>query len=105
LASNRAIVANWSQARERIDRGETRDKKAVMDPATATLGTDAEAAGMSNGGEHLVRSFPAEGGGSAESAPAQAGELEPPGPTLAILCLAGTAVVAVVLEVALLLAG
>jgi hypothetical protein len=34
-------VTNWSQIRARIDRGETGDKRAAADPATAPLGTDA----------------------------------------------------------------
>jgi hypothetical protein len=105
VENNREMVANWSQVRERIDRGEAGDKKAATDPATGPLGMDAEAGEIPTGREHVARWFAAERGGSAESAAAQGRELERPGPTLAILCLAGTALVAVVLEVALLLAG
>lgn len=43
---------NWSQLRDRIDRGETGDKKAAEDPAAAPLGTDAEATRR----EHIARS-------------------------------------------------
>jgi hypothetical protein len=105
VISNREMLAKRSQARERINPGETGDKKAVTGPATAPLGTDAEAAGTSTRSEQAAPSFAAERGGSAEPAAAQGRELERPGSTLVILGLAGTAVGAVVLEVALLLAG
>jgi hypothetical protein len=36
---------NWAQAKDRIDSGHTGDKTAWPDPATAPLGTDAEAGG------------------------------------------------------------
>jgi hypothetical protein len=105
VKTNRETVTNWSQVRDRIDRGETGDKKAVPDPATAPLGTDAEAGGTPTRSEHVARSFAAERAGSAERAAAQGREVERPGRTLAILGVAAIALVAVVLAVALTLAG
>ena len=102
---NRDAATNWSQVRERIDRGETGDKKAVSDPATVPLGTDAEAGGTSTRSEHVARSFAAERGGAPERRAAQGREVERPGRALGILGLSGVAVVAAVLAVALLLAG
>jgi hypothetical protein len=104
VQTDRETATNWSQVRDRIDRGETGDKKAVPDPATAPLGTDAEAGGTPTGSEHVARSLAAERAGSAERAAAQGREVARPGRTLALLGLAAIAVVAVVLAVALLLA-
>lgn len=104
MQTDRETATNWSQVRDRIDRGETGDKKAAPDPATAPLGTDAEAAGTPTGSEHVARSFAAERAGAAERAAAQGRELKRPARTLALLGLAGVAIIAVVLAVALLLA-
>jgi hypothetical protein len=104
VKTDREPATNWSQVRDRIDRGETGDKKAAADPATAPLGTDAEAGGTSTRSEHVARSFAAERGSAAERAAAQGREVERPGRTLALLGLAAVAVVAVVLAVALALA-
>ena len=105
VKGKRETVTNWSQIRERIDRGETGDKKAAPDPAAAPLGTDAEAAGTPTRSEHVARSFAAERAGPAERAAAQGREVERPRRALASLALAGIAVVSVVLAVALLLVG
>jgi hypothetical protein len=102
---NRDTPANWTQVRERIDRGETGDKKAAADPATVPLGTDAEAGGAPTSREHVARSYAAERGGAPERRAAQGRAVERPGRTLAIAGIAGVAVVAAVLAVALLLAG
>jgi hypothetical protein len=104
VTTDRETATNWSQVRHRIDRGDTGDKKAAPDPATAPLGTDAEAGGTPTRSEDVVRSFAAERGGTAERRAAQGRELERPFRTLALLSLAGVAIVAVVLAVALLLA-
>ncbi|HEX5079378.1 MAG TPA: hypothetical protein VFV80_09530 [Geminicoccaceae bacterium] len=57
---------NWPQARERIDRGETGDKVAVLDPAAAPLGTDAEAGGWPTASEDIARSTAAEAASAAQ---------------------------------------
>jgi hypothetical protein len=67
--------ANWAQVRERIDRGETGDKKAAEDPAAAPLGTDEEAGGSSTAPEVIQRSEKAEQGGTGTRAAAQGREL------------------------------
>lgn len=105
MKGDRETATNWSQVRDRIDRGETGDKKAVPDPATAPLGTDAEAGGTPTRSEHVARSFAAERAGSAERAAAQGREVERPSRALAILSIAAIGVVALVLAIALLLAG
>lgn len=95
---------NWSQVRARIDRGETGDKKAAPDPATAPLGTDAEAAGTPTASEHVARSFAAEQAGRAARAAAQGREVERPGRALAGFGLAAIALIALIATIALLLA-
>ena len=77
-------ATNWSEVRERIDRGETGDKKAAPDPVTVPLGTDAEAGGTSTRSEHVARSFAAERGGAPERRAARGREVERPGRTLEI---------------------
>jgi hypothetical protein len=95
----------WSQVRERIDQGETGDKKVAADPAAAPLGTDAGAGGTPTRSEHIERSRAAEQAGSAERAAAQGREFERPRRVSATLCLAGIVLVSVVVVVVLLLAG
>jgi hypothetical protein len=56
VADQRDAPTNWAQARAQIDRGETGDKIAAPDPATAPLGTDAEAGGFSTKAEDIARS-------------------------------------------------
>ena len=48
-------ATNWEQARARIDRGETGDKKADPDQAAAPQGADAEAGGAETPPEHIAR--------------------------------------------------
>jgi hypothetical protein len=60
MTTSRGPASNWSQVRDRIDRGETGDKVAVADPAVAPLGTDAEAAGTPLAGAAVARSAAAE---------------------------------------------
>lgn len=94
----------WSQVRERIDRGETGDKRAVGDPAAAPLGTDAEAGGAPTAGEEITRSAAAEDAGPAARAAAQGRTTRRPRRTLLALALAAAAVVGAVLALALALA-
>jgi hypothetical protein len=104
VKNDREAHMNWSQVRDQIDRGETDDKKAAMDPAAAPLGTDAEAGGVPTGGEHVARSAPAEQAGPAERAAAQGREVDRPRRALAALGLAGIGVVSVVIALAVALA-
>jgi hypothetical protein len=46
---------NWSQAKDRTDRGKTHDKVNFPDPAAAPLGTDEEAGGASTSPEDIAR--------------------------------------------------
>ena len=94
---------NWSQARDRIDRGETGDKKAIEDPAAAPLGTDAEAGGFSTGGEHIARSAAAEEAGPKARNAAQGRTVARPRRAMVALVLAASAVVSVIIAVALAL--
>jgi hypothetical protein len=98
----RETAGNWSQVRERIDRGETGDKRAVGDPAAAPLGTDAEAGGASSSSEAVARSAAAETAGPAARAAAQG--RTPRRSLRVILVLAAVAVAAVGLILALALA-
>jgi hypothetical protein len=95
---------NWSQLRDRIDRGETGDKKAAEDPAAAPLGTDAEAGGWSTRREHIARSAAAEEAGPKARAAAQGRTVARPHRKMIALGLAATAVVSIILAVALVLA-
>jgi hypothetical protein len=95
---------NWSQVRDRIDRGETGDKKAVEDPAAAPLGTDAEAGGSSTGRHHVARSAVAEETGPKARAAAQGRTVARPHRTIVALALAATAVACIIIAVALVLA-
>ena len=97
-------AVNWAQVRDRIDRGETGDKKAVEDPAVAPLGTDAEAAGSRTSGEHIARSAAAEDAGPKARAAAQGRTVAGPRRALVALAVALIAIAAVVLAVALALA-
>jgi hypothetical protein len=94
---------NWAQARDRIDRGETGDKKAVEDPAAAPLGTDAEAGGSSTAGEHIARSAAAEEVGAKGRAAAQGRTVARPYRTMVALALAAIAAASVIIAVALTL--
>jgi hypothetical protein len=86
-----------TQARERIDRGETGDKVAVPDPAAAPLGTDAEAGGWPTASEHIARSTAAQ----AASAGQRRTRAKPP--LLSVLGAAG-ALLACITALALALA-
>jgi hypothetical protein len=99
MSNPRETEMNWSQVRDRIDRGKTGDKIAVEDPATAPLGTDSEAGGSSTAGEHIARSAVAESAGMA----AQRGARTPPRRALLGLALGAAAVVGVVAALALAL--
>jgi hypothetical protein len=101
VSNARETDVNWSQVRDRIDRGETGDKIAVEDPATAPLGTDAEAGGSSTSGDHIARSAAAEQAGPAAQAAAQT--LVRPRRASLVLALEATALVGVVAAVALAL--
>jgi hypothetical protein len=81
----------WSQARDRIDRGETGEKKAVEDPAAAPLGADAEAGGFSTGGKHIARSAAAEQADPRARSAAQGRTVARPCRTMAALVLAAMA--------------
>jgi hypothetical protein len=67
VAEQSKARSNWARARAAIDRGETGDKIAHPDPATAPLGTDAEA-----GGAPLAPSLDAPDPGPAARAMAEA---------------------------------
>jgi hypothetical protein len=95
---------NWSQARDRIDRGETGDKKAVEDPAAAPLGTDAEAGGFSTGGKDIARSAAAEEAGPKARNAAQGRTVARPRRAMVALALAAMAAASVILAVAVALA-
>jgi hypothetical protein len=101
--TRQADAVNWAQVRDRIDHGETGDKKAVEDPAVAPLGT-AEAAGSSTRGEHVARSAAAEDAGSKARAVAQGRTVARPRRALVALAVALIAMAAVVLAVARALA-
>jgi len=95
---------NWSQVRDRIDRGETGDKKAVEDPAAAPLGTDAEAGGFSTGGQHVACSAAAEEAGPEGRAAAQGRTVARPRRTIVAVGVAATAAACMIIMVALVLA-
>jgi hypothetical protein len=101
--SHEADTVNWAQVRDRIDRGETGDKKAVGDPAVAPLGTDAEAAGSSICGKHVARSAAAEDAGPEARGAAQGREVARRRAALVALALAAIAAVSVIIAVALTL--
>ena len=94
----------WSQARDRIDRGETGDKIAARAPAAAPLGTDAEAGGALTAGDQIARSAAAEQAGPAAQAVAQRHTLARPQRAVLALALVAVAVVGVVAAIALALA-
>jgi hypothetical protein len=98
-----ADAVNWAQVRDRIDRGETGDKKAVEDPAVAPLGTDAEAAGSRTSREHIARSAAAEDAGPEARAAAQGRTVARPRRALVALALVAIAAVSVIIAVALTL--
>jgi hypothetical protein len=102
--TRQADAVNWAQVRDRIDRGETGDKKAVEDPAVAPLGTDAEAAGSRTRREYIARSVAAEDAGPKARAAAQGRTVARPRRALVAFAVALIAVAAVVLAVALALA-
>jgi hypothetical protein len=99
VSKARETEMNWSQARDRIDRGEAGDKIAVGDPAAVPLGADAEAGGASTAGEHIARSVMAERAGSA----AQARTAARPWRALFGFALAAIAVVCIVAAIAVAL--
>ena len=99
-----ADAVNWAQVRDRIDRGETGDKKAVEDPAVAPLGTDTEAAGWSTCGEHIARSAAAEDAGPEARAAAQGRTVRRPRRAPVAFAVALIAAAAVIIAVALALA-
>jgi hypothetical protein len=72
VAEQRSTRSNWAQARAAIDRGETGDKIAHPDPATAPLGTDAEAGGAATVGEPAPPSLDAQSPSPAARAMAEA---------------------------------
>jgi hypothetical protein len=94
---------NWSQVRDRIDRGETGDKKAVEDPAAAPLGTDAEAGGFFTGGHHVALSAAVEEAGPKARAAAKGRTAARSRRTMVVLGLAATAVASTIIAVALVL--
>jgi hypothetical protein len=98
-----ADAVNWAQVRDRINRGETGDKKAVEDPAVAPLGTDAEAAGSRTSREHIARSAAAENAGPEARAAAQGRTVARPRRALLALALVAIAAVSVIIAVALTL--
>lgn len=104
MTNPRESPASWSQVRDRIDRGETGDKRAVEDPAAAPLGTDAEAGGASTPSEAIARSAAAETAGAAASAVAQGRTPRPSLRTSLVLALVALAAVALILAAALTLA-
>lgn len=61
MATANERPTNYDQVRDRIDSGKTGDKVDWPDPATAPLGTDAEAGGHSTAPEHVARSAAMEG--------------------------------------------
>jgi hypothetical protein len=104
VKNKRQTAKTWSQVRERIDQGETGDKKVAAGPhrrrwyrCRGWRNTDRS--------EHIERSRAAEQAGSVECAAAQGREVERPRRMLATLCLAGIVLVSVVVVVVLLLAG
>jgi hypothetical protein len=99
VSKARETAMNWSQARNRIDRGAIGDKMAVGDPAAVPLGADAEAGGASTAGEHIAQSVMAKRTGSA----AQGRTAARPRRALLGLALAATAVVCVVAAIAVAL--
>lgn len=56
MVERRGGRMTWAQVREAIDAGRTGDKVKVLDPAIASLGTDAEAGGAHTSAEDLARS-------------------------------------------------
>lgn len=72
MADKRDAPTNWAQARAQIDRGETGDKIAALDPAAAPLGTDAEAGGAPTKPEDIARSAHQQMQGAPARATAQA---------------------------------
>jgi hypothetical protein len=98
-----ADAVNWAQVRDRIDRGETGDKKAVEDPAIAPLGTDAEAAGSRTSREHIARSAAAEDSGPKARAAAQGRTVARPRRALVVFAVALIAAAAIIIAVALTL--
>ena len=104
VTSPRETGTSWSQVRDRIDRGETGDKRAVGDPAAAPLGTDAEAGGVSTPPESVARSAAAETAGTAARAAAQGHTPRPSPRTSLVLALLAVAALALILAAALTLA-
>jgi hypothetical protein len=72
VAEQSKARSNAAQARAAIDRGETGDKIAHPDPATAPLGTDAEAGGAAIVGEPGAPSLDAPDPGPAARTMAEA---------------------------------
>jgi hypothetical protein len=102
--TRQADAVNWAQVRDRIERGETGDKKAVEDPAVAPLGTDAEAAGSRTPREHIAGSAAAEYAGPKARASAQGRTFARPRRALVAFAVALIAAAAVIIAVALALA-
>ena len=103
MSKTRETDTTWSQVRDRIDRGETGDKRAAEDPAVAPLGTDAEAGGVATAGEAVARSAAAEQAGPAARAAAQGRTARRPARNLLLLGLAAAVVAGGVLALALAL--
>jgi len=103
VSNGRETDLNWEQVRDRIDRGETGDKRAAVDPAAAPLGADAEAGGSRTDSEHIARSAAAEKVGLEARAAAQGRSFARPRRALTGLALAAVAVVGAVAAMALVL--
>jgi hypothetical protein len=104
VSDPREAAGNWSQVRDRIDRGETGDKRAVGDPAAAPLGTDAEAGGASTSSEAIAGSAAAETAGPAARAAAQGRTARPSPRVILTLAVVAAAAVGLILALALALA-
>jgi hypothetical protein len=104
VRNSRKTDLNWSQVRDRIDRGEMGDKIAVEDPAAAPLGTDAEAGGFGTNADDIARSAVSEQAGPIAQAAAQRRAAVPLRRNVVGLVLAAAALVCTIAVVALALA-
>jgi hypothetical protein len=104
VSRTRQTHTNWSQVRDRIDRGEMGDKIAGEDPAAAPLGTDAEAGGSGTHARDVARSAASEQAGPIAQAAAQRRAAVPRRRNVVALVLAVAAVVYTIAVLALALA-
>ena len=77
MAEQAKAWSNAEQARAAIDHGETGDKIAHPDPATAPLGTDAEAGGAAGAGAPAAPALDRENSSPEARAMAQAPRIAP----------------------------